>query len=163
MIFNKNMALRRSIVNRFTIVYLFIAAAFAAAGGRMFWIVTVERQEWMKVVNGLQKKDKDIDPERGNLFDADGRLITATIPYYRLLMDLSVGYYKTEKGQKAYRENIDSLSICLSRKFGDKSAREYRAMIDEAFLQKKTRLVLYPKSVSDIDLMEIKQFPLFRL
>ena len=157
------MALRRSIVNRFTIVYLFIAAAFVAAGGRMFWIVTVERQEWMKVVNGLQKKDKDIDPERGNLYDADGRLITATIPYYRLLMDLSVGYYKTEKGQKAYRENIDSLSICLSRKFGDKSAREYRAMIDDAFLKKKKRLVLYPKSVSYIDLMEIKQFPLFRL
>ena len=157
------MALRRSIVNRFTIVYLFIAVAFAAAGGRMFWIVTVERQEWMKVVNGLQKKDKDIDPERGNLYDADGRLITATIPYYRLLMDLSVGYYETPKGKKAYQENIDSLSICLSRKFGDKSAREYRAMIDDAFLKKKKRLVLYPKSVSYIDLMEIKQFPLFRL
>ena len=163
MIFNKNMALRRSIVNRFTIVYLFIAVAFAAAGGRMFWIVTVERQEWMKVVNGLQKKDKEIKPERGNLYDADGRLITATIPYYRLLMDLSVGYYETPKGKKAYQENIDSLSICLSRKFGDKSAREYRAMIDDAFLKKKTRLVLHPKSVSYIDLMEIKQFPLFRL
>ena len=157
------MALRKSIVKRFTIVYVLVVVAFVAAGVRMFWIVTVERQEWMKEVNGLQRQDKDIDPERGNLFDADGRLITATIPYYRLFMDLSVGYYKTEKGQKVYRENIDSLSICLSRKFGDKSAREYRAMIDEAFLQKKTRLVLYPKSVSYIDLMEIKKFPLFRL
>ena len=128
------MALRKSIVKRFTIVYVLVVVAFVAAGVRMFWIVTVERQEWMKEVNGLQRQDKDIDPERGHLFDADGRLITATIPYYRLFMDLSVGYYKTEKGQKVYRENIDSLSICLSRKFGDKSAREYRAMIDEAFL-----------------------------
>ena len=157
------MALRKSIVNRFTIVYLVIVAAFVAAGLRMLCIVTIERDDWMAQVKSLQKKDKVLVPERGNLYDADGQLITATIPYYRLLMDTRVGFYKTEKGRKCYQDNIDSLSICLSRKFGDKSAREYRAMIDEAFLQKKTRLVLYPKSVSYIDLMEIKKFPLFRL
>ena len=50
------MALRKSIVKRFTIVYVLVVAAFVAAGVRMFWIVTVERQEWMKEVNGLQEK-----------------------------------------------------------------------------------------------------------
>lgn len=157
------MALRKSIVNRFTIVYLVIVVAFVAAGLRMLCIVTIERDDWMAQVKSLQKKDKVLVPERGNLYDADGQLITATIPYYRLLMDTRVGFYKTEKGRKCYQDNIDSLSICLSRKFGDKSAREYRAMIDNAFANGNGRLLLYPKRVSYIDLMEIKQFPLFRL
>ena len=157
------MALRKSIVNRFTIVYLVIAAAFVAAGLRMLCIVTIERAEWMEQVDKLQKKDRDIIPERGNLYDADGQLITATVPYYRLYMDLGVSFYKSEKGRKFYYENIDSLSICLSRKFGDKSAREYRAMIDAAFAKGNRRLRLYPKRVSYIDMMEVKQFPLFRI
>ena len=157
------MALRKSIVNRFTIVYLVIAAAFVAAGLRMLCIVTIERGSWMEQVDKLQKKDRDIIPERGNLYDADGRLITATIPYYRLYMDLGVGFYKSDKGRKYYQENIDSLSICLSRKFGDKSAGEYRAMIDAAFAKGNRRLKLYSKRVSYIDMMEVKQFPLFRI
>lgn len=157
------MALRKSIVNRFTIVYLVIAVAFVAAGLRMLCIVTIERAEWMEQVDKLQKKDRDIIPERGNLYDADGQLITATVPYYRLYMDLGVSFYKSEKGRKFYYENIDSLSICLSRKFGDKSAREYRAMIDAAFAKGNRRLRLYPKRVSYIDMMEVKQFPLFRI
>ena len=157
------MALRKSIVNRFTIVYLVIAAAFVAAGLRMLCIVTIERGSWMEQVDKLQKEDRDIIPERGNLYDADGRLITATIPYYRLYMDLGVGFYKSNKGRKYYQENIDSLSICLSRKFGDKTPGEYRAMIDAAFAEGNRRLKLYSKRVSYIDMMEVKQFPLFRI
>ncbi len=156
------MALRKSIVNRFTIVYLVIAAAFVAAGLRMLCIVTIERGEWLAEVEKLQRQDRDIVPERGNLYDADGRLVTATIPYYRLYMDLGVQAYKTKKGKERYRENIDSLCICLSRKFGDKSVGEYRAMIDAAFARGDRRLKLYPKRVSYIDMMEVKQFPLFR-
>ena len=157
------MALRKSIVNRFTIVYIVIAAAFVAATVRMFSIVTIERNGWMEQVGNLKKADRDVVPERGNLYDADGRLITATIPYYHLYMDLGVGYYKSEKGRQYYYDNIDSLSICLSRKLGDKSAREYRAMIDAAFAKGNRRLKLYPRRVSYVDMVEIKQFPLFRI
>ena len=157
------MVLRKSIVFRFSIVYCLIVVAFVAATGCMFWIVTVDQEEWLEQVEKLQKEDRDIIPERGNLYDADGRLITATVPYYRLYMDLAVEFYKTEEGREYYRENIDSLCICLSQKFGDKSPREYRAMIDAAYTKGKRRLKLYSKRVSYIDVEEIKQFPLFRI
>ena len=156
------MALRKSIVNRFTIVYLLVVVAFVAAALRMLCIVTIERGSWLEEAAKLQRKDRDIIPERGNMYAADGRLVTATIPYYRLYMDLGVQAYKTKKGKKRYDENIDSLCICLSNKFGDKSAREYRMMIDAAFARGDRRLKLYPKRVSYIDMMEVKNFPLFR-
>lgn len=156
------MALRESIVKRFTIVYILIFLLFMAAVFRMFCIVTFEQDKWLKEAEKLQREDRVVYPERGNMYDANGNLITATIPYYRLYMDLGVEAYKTSKGLKCYRENIDSLCICLSQKFQDKSAAEYRAMIDAAFAKGNRRLRIYPKRVSYIDMVEVKNFPLFR-
>jgi cell division protein FtsI (penicillin-binding protein 3) len=156
------MALRKSIVNRFTIVYIVVAVFFFAAVLQMLRIMTIDRAEWLAEAAKLERKDRVEIPERGNMYDTDGNLITATIPYYSLYMDLGIDAYKTAKGKKRYQENIDSLCICLSRKFGDKTPQEYRRMIDAGFIKPNRRLKLYPKKVSYIDLMEIKEFPLFR-
>ena len=156
------MALRKSIVNRFRAVSLFIAAMFLFAMLRLICIVTVEREAWLAEVKKLQRSDMPIKPERGNMYDAKGNLITATIPYYSLYMDLGVEYLDTKKGKELYRDNIDSLCICLSRKLGDKSPQEYKQMINTAYLRNNRNLRLYKGVVSYIDLMEIKKFPLFR-
>jgi cell division protein FtsI (penicillin-binding protein 3) len=157
------MVLRKSIVNRFTFVYVAICIFFAIAAVRMLVILTFEKQNWQNESKRLMCSDKVKVPERGNLYDAKGNLITATIPYYSLYMDLGVEFYTLPKGIKCYKENIDSLCICLSHKLGDKTPQEYRRMIDGAFVKRNRRLKLYPKKVSYIDLMEIKKFPLFRL
>ena len=156
------MALRKSIVNRFTFVYFAVLFLFILAVLRMLFIVTVEKRNWLNEAKKLECKDRVDIPERGNMYDADGNLLTATIPYYSLYMDLGVDAYSTTKGRQRYIDNIDSLCICLSRKLGDKSPQEYRRMIDNAYHKRVRRLKLYPKKVSYIDLMEIKTFPLFR-
>ena len=111
------MALRKSIVNRFTIVYIVVAMLFFVAVLQMLRIMTIDRGDWLAEAAKLERKDRVEIPERGNMYDADGNLITATIPYYSLYMDLGVDAYKTSRGQKRYQENIDSLCICLSRNF----------------------------------------------
>ena len=156
------MALRKSIVKRFEIVYWVIVAFFALAVFRMGWIMTVERSSWMAEAKKLEKKEREIVPERGNLYAADGSLITATIPYYNLYMDAKIPYFGTKKGQEFFRENIDSLCICLSQKFKDKSSTEYKDMILKARVAGNRRLKIYSKRVSYLDLMDIKGFPLFR-
>ena len=88
------MALRKSIVKRFEIVYWVIVALFAVAIFRMGWIMTVERSSWMAEAKKLEKKEREIVPERGNLYAADGSLITATIPYYNLYMDAKIPYFE---------------------------------------------------------------------
>ena len=156
------MALRKSIVNRFKAVYVFIVMVFALAIGRMLYTIIVEKDEWLAEFEKLQCSDRPIKPERGNMYDAEGNLITATIPYYILYMDLGVEYLDTEKGKELYRKSIDSLSLCLSRKLGDKSPQEYKRMLNNAYLNNNRGLRLYPGVVSYVDLMEIKQFPLIR-
>ena len=156
------MALRKSIVNRFTIVYFVIVALFAIAVFRMGWIMTVERGAWLAEAKKLDKKEREIDPERGNLYAADGSLVTATLPYYALYMDLNVDALGTKKGKERFEKNIDSLCICLSQKFKDKSPAEYKSMINKARAEKNRNLRLYPGLVSYVDMKEVKQFPLFR-
>jgi cell division protein FtsI (penicillin-binding protein 3) len=156
------MALRKSIIRKYTIVYYFVLALFLLAGVRLVMVITVERDNWLAQLDRVLQEDRVIEPERGNLYAADGSLITATIPRYKLYMDLRVEALHTPKGLKFFEDNIDSLSICLSKKFEDKSAEEYKRMINDARKVKNGRLRLSSRSVSYIELKEIEQYPLLR-
>lgn len=156
------MAVRKSIRNRFYLIYTVIVIFFIMAVGRMFMIVTVEREHWLKAARQMERKNRALPPERGNIYSCNGELISATMPYYTLIMDTRVEALHNKNG-KLYKENIDSLSICLSRKFKDKTPEQYKRMINNAYMNRTSRLKLYPHSVSYIDMMEVKNFPLFRL
>lgn len=156
------MALRDTILKRFMVVYLVIAAGFAAVIARIVYLQTVERGRWMEVAESLESRERQVEPNRGNIYTCDGELISATIPSYTLLMDTRVPALHQKEGA-LYKEHIDSLCICLSKKFGDKSAAAYRRMIDAAYRRGDGALRLYPEKVSYIDMMEVKSFPLFRL
>lgn len=156
------MALRASIIKRFKLVSYLICVAFLFAIGRMAYTMTAERTAWIKAGQKQERKNREIVPERGNIYACDGQLMAATIPYYKLYMDLGVEALHA-KGGKLYKENIDSLCIAMSRKFRDRSPAAYRRMFDAAYLKKNRYLRIYPEKISYIDLMEVKQFPLFRL
>lgn len=149
-------------MSRLRWVSIFICFIFLCAAVRMAWAMTVERQSWLNAFQRLEKKNRVVPPERGNIYSYNGQLISATMPYYFLYMDTKVEAMHI-RGGKLYKENIDSLCIYMSRKFRDRSAAEYRRMIDNAYAKGDRRLKLYPKRVSYIDAMEVKQFPLFRL
>ncbi|MGM9806101.1 MAG: penicillin-binding protein [Candidatus Aphodosoma sp.] len=156
------MALRTSIIRRFKWISCIICVLFLVAIGKMALTMTVERAEWLKAGQKQERKNREIEPERGNIYACDGQLMAATIPYYKLYMDLGVEALHA-KGGRLYKENIDSLCIAMSRKFGDRSPAGYRSMFDAAYLKKNRYLRIYPDKVSYIDLEEVKQFPLFRL
>lgn len=156
------MALRKEIMSRLRWVSIVICLVFGVAIGRMAWTMVVERPHWMETAKRLERKNRVVQPERGNIYSDNGELISTTMPYYTLYMDTRVDALHV-KGGRLYKENIDSLCVALSRKFGDRSAAEYRRMIDAAYVRKDGRLKLYPHRVSYIDMMEVKQFPLFRL
>lgn len=156
------MALRKSIMSRLKWVSAVICFVFACAVFRMGWTMTVERSAWLATAQRLERKNRVVRPERGNIYSDNGQLISTTMPYYTLYMDTRVEALH-EKGGRLYKENIDSLCVALSCKFGDRSAAEYRRMIDAAYVRRDGRLKLYPRRVSYIDMMEVRSFPLFRL
>lgn len=152
----------QSILVRFAIVYLVMVVLFLLAIYKIVVIQVVEKDKWMAVAERLDRPDKEVPANRGNIYSHDGKLMASTIPYYYLYMDTRVDALHMKNGE-LFKQNIDSLALCLSRKFGDRSVGEYRRYITHGYQTGKGNLQLYPKKITYSELKEIKKFPLFRL
>ena len=141
----------------YTLIVLF---AFCVVS-RVVYLQVFEGDEWRGRAQSISKKDIIVYANRGDICAADGRLLASSIPYYELRMDFKApGLTKV-----LFKKNVDSLALCLSKFFGDKSKYNYRRQLWNAkFHLKKNRYVLINRrKVNYNELKQIKTFPLFRL
>ncbi|MDO9154648.1 MAG: penicillin-binding protein [Paludibacter sp.] len=153
---------RSNIVFKFGIVYILICIAFLMVIYRIVVIQFVERSNWLELADKQKKTDVIVKANRGNIFAADGRLMASSIPTYYVYMDMRVPALREDDG-KLYKENIDTLSVELSKFFGDKTVREYRDMLNKGYRDNKAELKLHPKRISYSQLKDLRQLPLFKL
>lgn len=153
---------RKNIVLRFGIVYAIICLSFVAVIYKIAVIQFVERDQWMALAAQSKKTDIVVKPNRGNIYASDGRLMASSIPTYYIYLDLRVPALH-EKDGILFKNNIDSVAICLSAYLKDRTAKEYKTAITKAYNTGKGEFQLYHKRISYAQLKEIKTFPLFRL
>lgn len=153
---------RTNIVLRFGIVYFTMLILFVLVVAKIVSIQSTEREKLLELAEKQKIADIVVRPKRGNIFDADGRLLASSIPTYFVFMDTRVPALRQKDGQ-LFHENIDSLSIALSQFFGDRSAAEYKKMIVKAYNEKRGDLRIYPHRISYSQLQELRKLPLFRL
>lgn len=141
----------------YTLIVLF---AFLVIG-RVVFLQVFEGDEWRDRAQSISKKDITVYANRGDICAADGRLLASSIPYYELRMD----FQAPGLTNVAFKRNVDSLALCLSKFFGDKSKSAYhRQLWNAKFHTKKNRYVLINRQkVNYNQLKVIKTFPLFRL
>ncbi len=126
--------------------------------GQILNIQLAEGTKWRDRADSLTLRINTIEANRGNIFSADGRLISTSVPIYDIRMDTRASGLTSE----LFNKNIDSLSISLAGLFKDRSAAEYKMMLREARAH-KDRYFLVHRNVSYADLQKVKKFPLFRL
>ncbi len=153
---------RKNIVLRFGIVYTVICLSFFLVLYRIIVIQFVERNQWMALAAHNVKANIVVKPNRGNIYDCNGRLMASSIPTYYVYMDLRVPALH-EKDGALFKDNIDSLSIYLSSFFKDKSPYQYKAALTKAYRNGVGELQLFPNRISYAQLKELKTLPLFRL
>lgn len=153
---------RDSIVLRFGIVYFGIVLLFVAVLGRIIYLQTAEKDEWLAVAAKSKKTDIVVKPNRGNIFACDGRLMASTIPTYYIYMDTRVPALRDDEG-KLFKEKVDSLAVSLAAFFRDRSANDYKIMLKRAYRERKGELQLYPKRITYAQLKVVKKMPLFIL
>ena len=122
----------------------------------------VEHDKWMALAAQNIKTNIVVKPNRGNIYACDGRLMASSIPTYYVYMDLRVPALH-EKGGKLFKDNIDSLSLCLSSFFHNKSAYEYKSLLLKAYKSGIGEFQLYPQKISYSELKQLKTLPLFKL
>ena len=139
-------------------MYAGIIVVAAAICGKAFQVQVLEGAEWRGQARDVSLKDFVVIPNRGEIQAADGRPLSSSVPYYELRFDC------VSTPDTTFWDDVDSLALCLSRFFGDKSAGAYRKMlVDGRQARKPNRyLRLNRREVDYVELQRLKKFPIFR-
>ena len=102
------------------------------------------------------------EPSRGNIIDAEGRLLAISCPTYQFYMDCTVRKAtNTPEQESAWLEKAQELSQELARVFPEKTAAQYFSLIKSGRANGK-KYVKLGHAVDRRTYNEIIDFPLFR-
>ncbi|MGB0429937.1 MAG: penicillin-binding protein [Bacteroidia bacterium] len=157
---NKKTIFWRVYLAFFVVAFLALAILF-----QIFRIQNVQGEKWRGLADSLTTKFVDIEPNRGNIYSTDGRLMATSLYSYDLHMDLKTETLKALAKKGSLKDSIDALSTELANFFkgpGEKTKWLWNHELTEAYKQGK-RYHLIRNNVNHLQLKVLKKFPLFRL
>lgn len=155
------MEIKRDILWRVYLSFIGIVVLGLVVLGRAFYIQRFEGAYWRSMSDSMHQKFVELDAERGTIYSEDGQMLSTSIPYFDIYMDLGAEGLRDKNG-KRFRAHIDSFSFHLARFFGDKSKKEYKKDLQLAY-NESNRYFLLKKGISFEQYKEFRQFPLVRL
>jgi len=167
-------------VSRYGWLVFFLSFIFIAVIVCIFKIKYAEGSNWREL--GKQetvKKDREIRPNRGNIYADDNRLLATSEPLYGVYMDFMADGIKKDTLMKY----ATPLSQSLAKKFPDRNAAQYKRIIldgwdlsrkelaeikrnKESGSNKRVRVrsryirIIRP-DINYVDLKELRTFPFF--
>lgn len=119
-------------------IFIVILAGFVAVLGKIIYVQTVERDEWLKVAEKQVPTNRPIQATRGNILDCNGQLLASSMPQYYIYMDTRVPALREKEGA-LFARHIDTLALDLATIVGDHSQAEYKARIVQAYRNHEKR------------------------
>ena len=114
----------------------------------------------MKEAAKQKKTDVEVEPSRGNIYAADGRLMASSLPTYTIYMDPCTDWYM-QANSDTFLHYLDTLCYGLHNVFPEISQEDFRKKIYNAHFPTSGRpsrsLRLYKKEISYQQLKEVKQ------
>ena len=153
---------QKNTVWRFAIIFILISLGFLAVLGKIIYIQTVERSEWMKVAEKQVPTHRPIKATRGNILDCNGQLLASSMPQYYIYMDTRADALVINNSQ-LLKEHLDSLCHDLTSIIGDYTTEEYRQRIVQGQKQGNRRLKLSKGRINYLQRRELEQNSLIRL
>jgi len=155
------MEVKRDILWRVYLSFLGIVILSLLILGRVFYIQNFEGKYWIDQAKAQQQKYVPIEAERGTIFSEDGSMLSTSVPRFDIYIDFMAEGLRV-KGGKAFKENIDSLSIALAGFFRNKSSAEYKKILQQEY-RKKNRYFLLKRDLSFEEYKKFRELPFIRL
>ena len=150
------MNIKRSILIRVRIAFLFVLLFGIAVIVKMSHIQFVDGEEWTKLSEQITFDYKKIKATRGNIYSDNGSLLATDLPFYKVALDPRLAK------DKIFKNGIDSLAMLLARYYKDKSATEYKRMIQDARAANRQYIVLNRKQINYQTKKIMSEWPIFR-
>jgi len=124
---------------------------------------------WNEVKKKFTADSLSIPATRGNILSHDGKVMVATLPEYRILMDYvvidkdSVARTKAQHWRDSvYKESLDSITSGLAQIFPDKTKEYFHERLEKGRKKGSHAWRIYEGRATYIQYMACKQLPLFR-
>jgi cell division protein FtsI (penicillin-binding protein 3) len=148
---------RKSVLIRVYSVYTLMLLFGLAIMVQVWRLQFIEGDELRAQADSLTTRLMPIEASRGNIYSADGSLLATSVPIY----DVRVDMLSTGLADGEFERNVDSLSICLSKLFGDRPPQSYKESLRRA-RHHGNRYFLLKRNISYSQMVQLKTFPLFR-
>lgn len=148
------MDVRKKIIDRFSVVYWIFLLLGIVSFLAIIYTAGFKRNYYKKIQIAI---NEDIIPSnRGNIYDANGRLLATSVSKFELRWDTRTEYITDD----IFNQNVDSIAEKLSKILGTKTPKEFK---DEFIIARKERNrdLLIAKDIPYNKLLEIKALPLF--
>jgi len=139
------------------LTYLFMVSFALSIMGRVLYIQVYEGDTLRKMGATRSIEKRKIDALRGNIYSSNNSLLAVTIPKYEIRLDMI-----SNKSDRFFNTNVDSLAYRLSKLFKDRSKQEYKRILKKARARKNYYLLIQ-RNVKYKQLIELKTFPILRL
>jgi cell division protein FtsI (penicillin-binding protein 3) len=155
------MEIKKDILWRVYLCFLVMAVICTFIIGKAFYIQQLQGAYWRSMSDSMHTRIEEIDADRGTIFSEDGQMLSTSIPQFDIYVDFKADGLIEDNG-KIFKDNVDSLSLCLANLFKDRSANEYKSLLKNGY-KNKYRYFALKKKVSFDQYQQLKQFPLIRL
>ena len=155
------MEVKRDILWRVYLCFLGIVMLCLFVLGKAVYIQRVQGNYWKSLSDSLHIKQNELDAERGTLYSENGEMLSTSIPFFNIYIDFAADGLR-EKNGKRFKENLDSLSLCLANLFKDQKASTYKRELQKGY-NDNDRYYLLQSNISFEQYKELRKFPLVRL
>lgn len=160
----------KKIMPRYFIVWMVVVVLGLAVLARAFHTMTVRKEFWMGVADRFVAENKPVEPTRGNILAADGQVLAASLPEYKMYMDFMSWEVKDtarRNKEQHWRDttlynNIKEICAGMHEIFPDITPEKFEALLRDGRQKESHHHLLYPKRITYIQYCRVKQLPLFR-
>ncbi len=155
------MDIKKDILWRVYLSFLGIVVLGIIVLGKAFYIQRFQGNFWTNMDSSMHLKYLPVEAERGTIYSEDGNMLSTSLPVFDVYVDFAAEGLREKDGKK-FKENIDTLSLCLANLFNDKTPAAYQNEMKLAY-KNKDRYYLLKKKISFTQYKDLRDFPLVKL
>jgi cell division protein FtsI (penicillin-binding protein 3) len=154
------MEVKRDILWRVYLCFLGIVVLSGVVLGKVVYIQRFQGAYWRSMSDSLHQHFTPLDAQRGTIYSEDSSMLSTSIPWFNIYVDFDAEGIRG-KNSNRWTSNLDSLSICLSKLFGDRTARAYKQELQKGY-RDEDRYYLLQSNVPFEKYQQLRNFPLVR-
>lgn len=157
---NKKSRIHESIMSRYRLIFVLIAAFALIIVGRLFRTTVVDAKEWNLKADSLLTIQNDLLPERGNILAADGSWLAVNVHFYEVRLDFRSTIFDEDEFRAALPALCDSLSVLKEGKTSKQWMDDFNRELAKPS-EKRTRAFLIAQEMTDSEWNRLIKLPYF--